>query len=100
MCASTVYTRQRKGRWDMNDKNGGLLPLGDILSQAAANNRSPLAKMRQQIESTTKPVKPLSRVQSRLLQPCPEHDVEICFQHSVLCQTGLPYRNPGDDVHK
>ena len=84
----------------MNEKNNGLLPLSDILNQAAANNRTPLAKMHQQIESATKSVKPLSRVQSRLLQPCPEHDVEICFQHSVLCQTGLPYRNPGDDVHK
>ena len=23
---------------------------------------------------------------------------EVLYQHSVLCQTGLPYRNPGDDV--
>ena len=22
----------------------------------------------------------------------------ILYQHSILCQTGLPYRNPGDDV--
>lgn len=24
---------------------------------------------------------------------------DAAFQHSVLCQTYLPYRNPGDDVH-
>ncbi len=84
----------------MNDGNNGLLPLGDILKQTLASNRSPLAKMREQLEAATKPMKPLSRVQNRLLEPCPEHDLEICFQHSVLCQTGLPYRNPGDDVHK
>ena len=23
---------------------------------------------------------------------------EVLYQHSILCQTGLPYRNPGDDV--
>ena len=23
---------------------------------------------------------------------------QVLYQHSVLCQTGLPYRNPGDDV--
>src|ERR1035437_1991321 len=25
-------------------------------------------------------------------------DIEILYQHSVLCQTCLPYRDPGDDV--
>ena len=23
---------------------------------------------------------------------------EVLYQHSIMCQTGLPYRNPGDDV--
>lgn len=25
---------------------------------------------------------------------------EIAYQHTVLCQISLPYRNPGDDVHE
>jgi hypothetical protein len=29
-----------------------------------------------------------------------EHELEICFQHSGLCQTGLPYRKPGDNVRR
>ena len=29
---------------------------------------------------------------------CPAKD--ITFQHTVLCQTALPYRNPGDDVRR
>jgi hypothetical protein len=70
----------------------GLLPLGDILKQAVP------APLRSHIDAAAKALNPLSRVQSRLLEPCPEHDLEICFQHSVLCQTGLPYRDPGDDV--
>jgi Plasmid encoded RepA protein len=45
-------------------------------------------------EVATEAFKPLSRIQNRLLEPCPEHELEICFQHTVLCQTGLPYRNP------
>jgi hypothetical protein len=82
----------------MDRKDGGLLPLGDILEQAASKSRGPLAQLREEIKAATKPVKPLSRVQSRLLEPCPEHELEICFQHSVLCQTGLPYHDPGEEV--
>ena len=36
----------------------------------------------------------LSRVQRRLIEPRPEED-DLVFQHSVFCQTGLPYRDPG-----
>jgi hypothetical protein len=76
------------------DKNNGLMPLGDILKQAIPKPQRP------RFAAAVKALKPLSRVQNRLLEPCPEHEPEICFQHTVLCQTGLPYRNPGDDVHK
>src|SRR5271155_1297713 len=77
----------------------GLLPLGDILNQATARSgKIPLSQLLAQVDAATKPIKPLTRVQNRLLEPCPEHDLEICFQHSVLCQTGLPYRDPGEGV--
>jgi hypothetical protein len=82
----------------MDRKDSGLLPLGDILQQAASKSRGPLAQLREEIKAATKPVKPPSRVLNRLLEPCPEHEFEICFQHSVLCQTGLPYHDPGEDV--
>ena len=74
------------------DKNNGLMPLGDILKQAIPKPQRP------RFEAAVKALKPLSRVQNRLLEPCPEHEPEICFQHTVLCQTGLPYRDPGDNV--
>jgi hypothetical protein len=73
----------------MKENKPGLLPLGDILKQVAP------APIREQLET---PIKPLTRVQSRLLEPCPEHDLELCFQHSVLCQTGLPYQKPGPHI--
>src|ERR1700738_4371668 len=76
----------------MKEKDSGLLPLGDILKQAV------LRELRPHIEVAARTLKPLTRVQTRLLEPCPEHDLEICFQHSVLCQTGLPYRDPGKDI--
>lgn len=47
---------------------------------------------------------PPSRVNDRLVQTAYEiaHDKatieDAIFQHSVLCQTFLPYRNPGDEV--
>lgn len=34
---------------------------------------------------------------SGLLVDAPE---EIAYQHSILCQTGLPYRNPGADIRE
>jgi hypothetical protein len=44
-------------------------------------------------------VKPPSRVRERLIRSAVEIEAgdpdEILFQHTVFCQTGLPYRNPG-----
>jgi hypothetical protein len=37
-------------------------------------------------------------VQRRLLEPRDQDDQALSFQHVVLCHTGLPYRDPGDDV--
>src|SRR5713101_4713890 len=76
----------------MKDKDSGLLPLGDILKQAVPRELLP------HIEVAARTLKPLTRVQNRLLEQCAEHDLEICFQHSVLCQTGLPYHDPGEEV--
>lgn len=47
--------------------------------------------------------KPQTLIQRRLIETsglltdAPE---EIAYQHSILCQTGLPYRNPGDGVRE
>jgi replication initiator protein len=45
---------------------------------------------------------PPSRVQQRLILSAVEIEADdpdaILFQHTVFCQTGLPYRNPGDAV--
>lgn len=46
-----------------------------------------------------KKVNTLSRVHRRLIEPVADDD-ELAFQHTVFCQTGLPYRNPGDDVRQ
>lgn len=45
--------------------------------------------------------KPPSPTHLRLIEAADATQDEpgaILFQHTVLCQTGLPYRNPGDDV--
>lgn len=44
--------------------------------------------------------KPLTPMQERLLSmPAGyEDDPNILYQHSVLCQTCMPYRDPGDSV--
>ena len=46
-----------------------------------------------------KKVNTMSRVHRRLIEPIDaEHDDGLAFQHTVFCQTSLPYRDPGDDV--
>ena len=44
---------------------------------------------------------PPSRVQQRLIRSAVEIEADdpdaILFQHTVFCQTGLPYRNPGTE---
>lgn len=46
----------------------------------------------------------LSAIQRRLITS--SHDIAldepdtIMYQHTVFCQTGLPYRNPGDDIRR
>ena len=48
--------------------------------------------------------KPLSRIQRRLVQSAVEIEaddpVSILFQHTVFCQTGMPYRDPGSGVRE
>jgi hypothetical protein len=47
-------------------------------------------------------LRPPSRVQQRLIRSAVEIEADdpdtILFQHTVFCQTGLPYRNPGEAV--
>lgn len=47
-------------------------------------------------------MRPLSRIEQRLVRSSVEIEAEdpgtILFHHSVCCQTGLPYRNPGADI--
>ncbi|MCP4373261.1 MAG: plasmid encoded RepA protein [Deltaproteobacteria bacterium] len=46
----------------------------------------------------------LSSINKRLVRSSFEISMEepgsITYQHSILCQTGLPYRNPGDEIRK
>lgn len=51
------------------------------------------------VEEFLAPYKAPSATQKRLLDlPPPDADEEVLYQHSVLCQTCLPYRDPGDEV--
>ena len=49
-------------------------------------------------------VRPLSWVQRRVIRSAVEIEADdpesILFQHTVFCQTGLPYRDPGDDARE
>jgi hypothetical protein len=49
-----------------------------------------------------KKVNTMSRVRRRLIEPIETEqdndDPRLAFQHTVFCQTSLPYRDPGDEV--
>ena len=52
-----------------------------------------------EISQLLAPYKPPTAMQQRLLEPVPEEgDETILYQHSVLCQTCLPFRDPGEEV--
>ena len=66
---------------DRDDK--GLSSIGDLLPEIVRRKNN----------------KPLTPIQERLLAPmdAPEDMRDILYQHSVLCQTCMPYRDPGDE---
>ena len=46
-------------------------------------------------------MKPLSPTQLRVIEAAATTDPQtILYQHTVFCQAGLPYRDPGKDVHR
>ena len=66
------------------DNDDELLRLGDLIATIIDRR-------------TTKPFTPIDE---RLLAPMaePEDVKDILYQHSVLCQTCMPYRDPGDQT--
>lgn len=55
-------------------------------------------RKRRKGKAADRPLGPLTLIQSRLIDTMGRlHDApdEITYQHSILCQTGLPYRDPG-----
>ncbi len=70
----------------MNDGDNPQLSLGNIIASLPAVRAA-------------KKINTNSRVHKRLIQPpeLTEQDDEqrLSFQHTVFCQTSLPYRNPG-----
>ncbi len=67
-------------------RTGDLLPVGDL----APN-----------LKSQIKALKGLSPIQKRLLDVAAimiEEPETVLFQHSVFCQTCLPYRDPGEEM--
>jgi len=61
--------------------------LGDVLTNLPAMRAA-------------KKVKTLGPVHRRLIAPLDDSEQgrELVYQHTVFCQTSLPYRDPGDDV--
>ena len=71
-------------------KVGHLLPGLEMPIRAA---KSPVAKR--------KPPGTITPIKSRLIEAAAAGVTElqsILYQHSIFCQTGMPYRDPGDDV--
>jgi hypothetical protein len=60
------------------------LPIGELVTTL------PAVRTARRINTT-------SRVYRHLVEPV-EDGRDLAFQHTVFCQTSLPYRNPGDNV--
>jgi Plasmid encoded RepA protein len=74
----------------VNDTDNPQLSLGNIIASLPAVRAA-------------KKINTLSRVYRRLIEPlalAEQDNNELAYQHTVFCQTSLPYRNPGDDVRE
>lgn len=75
----------------MNDGDNPQLSLGNIIASLPAVRAA-------------KKVNTMSRVHRRLIEPVDlaedADEPRLSYQHTVFCQTSLPYRNPGEDVRK
>lgn len=47
-----------------------------------------------------KKVNTMSRVHRRIIEAEQDDERSLAFQHTVFCQTALPYRDPGEDVRE
>jgi hypothetical protein len=74
----------------MADNDNPQLSLGEIVTNLPAVRAARKANT-------------MSRIHRRLIEPVEteqDNEPRLSFQHTVFCQTGLPYRNPGDDVRE
>jgi hypothetical protein len=72
------------------ENNNPQLSLGEIITDLPA------------VRAARK-INPKSRVYQRLITPIEDEADDkqrLAFQHTVFCQTGLPYRNPGDELRE
>jgi hypothetical protein len=89
----TAALNRRKhvpGDFIMADYDNPQLSLGGIIANLPAVRAA-------------KKVNTMSRVHRRLIEPIEteqDNEPRLSFQHTVFCQAGLPYRNPGDDVRE
>jgi hypothetical protein len=78
-----------RGKFDMADNNNPQLSLGGIITSLPAVR-------------AVKKINTMSRVHRRLigveLTEQDDDESRLSFQHTVFCQTSLPYRNPGDEL--
>ena len=87
----------------MKKPPSGLTHVGEFLPGLLSPEETPpLADPKQEKPTPIiKPeLKPLSRIQERLLSMPADGQEEIVYQHSVLCQTSMPYRDPGPAVRQ
>lgn len=72
----------------MADNDNPQLSLGNIITSLPAVRAA-------------KKINTLSCIHRRLIEPIEtdqDNELRLSFQHTVFCQAGLPYRNPGDNV--
>ena len=77
------------GKRRVGNGTGDLIPIGNLITP----------KLRRQLKAATGP----TPIQRRLIEAAvfsvEQPDLQtILYQHTVFCQTSLPYRNPGDEA--
>jgi hypothetical protein len=94
----------RVPRWNRPADPGMVSIMADSVNEDPERQSLPDILVNLPAVRVAKQVNTSSRINRRLIQPIEikqdNDDPRLAFQHTVLCQTSWPYRDPGDDVRE
>ena len=106
MPPGSPHARPRNRKCQILGKDCGTGPKSGMNPRTLFASMAPMSKQEERdlfeprhLSQALPKVKPPSRIKQRLIESAVQIEADgpdsILYQHTVFCQTGLPYRDPG-----